>query len=229
MQVSNVTPTNAPDTTDPGAIVDVPCFTAGTWVLTPSGQKPIENLSAGDEVITADHGPQRIRWIGARRLERNELEAKPQLRPIRIKAGALGSALPERDLLVSPQHRMLVHSPIAVRMFDAAEVLVPAHMLIDVPGIAMEDATESLTYYHVLFDRHEIIFAEGAPSESLFTGPQAISSLPPAARAEIFELFPSLERPDHAPDSARQIPARGRQIRNMIDRHIKNDRPLINR
>lgn len=217
--------------TDNGANIPVdtvvPCFTSGTMIETPQGTRAIESLCAGDKVLTLDHGPQPIRWIGARQLTRADLMAKPKLLPIRIKAGALGSDLPRRDLVVSPQHRMLVRSAIAVRMFDAEEVLVPAHALVGMPGVTVEHTADTVTYYHVLFDRHEIVFAEGAPSESLFTGPEAMKSLPAAARSEILCLFPELRTPDHAPAAARQIPAKGRRIRNMIHRHVKNDCPLI--
>jgi len=227
MVVSNVTPTNAPDTADPDVLIDVPCFTSGTMIMTPSGEKAIDALSVGDEVITADHDVQRIRWIGTRRLSRSELAAKPKLRPIRIAAGALGNDLPRRDLLVSPQHRMLVRSAIAIRMFNSDEVLIPAHTLVGIPGVERDESAETVDYYHMLFDRHEIVFAEGAPSESLFTGPQALKSLSADARAEIFELFPWLERPDHTPEAARQIPVKGRQVRNMVQRHVKNAQPLL--
>lgn len=227
MNIVNVTPTNAPDTTDPAAIIDVPCFTAGTLIMTPEGPMPIEDLKVGDMVVTADNGPQHIRWIGTRNLSHEELVKKPKLLPILIKAGALGCDLPKRDLLVSPQHRMLVRSRIAVRMFDAEEILVPARILTASPGISVAKDTLSVTYYHLLFDRHEIVFAEGAPSESLFVGAQALSSVPPEARAEIFDLFPELETPWHVPQSARHIPENGRRARALVSRHVKNERPLI--
>ncbi len=227
IDIVNVIPSNAPDTTDPDAIVDVPCFAAGTMIATPEGDKPIESLSEGDLVITADLGPQPIRWIGTRTLTSAELAAKPRLRPIIIAAGALGAGLPRRDLRVSPQHRMLVRSTIAMRMFDTQEVLIPAIKLVDVPGITVDDSTDGVTYYHMLFDRHEIVTAEGAPSESLFTGPEALKSVGEKALAEIFELFPELEGADHTPDSARFIPTKGKKARQMIHRHLKNDTPLI--
>ncbi len=229
MNIVNVTPSNAPDTTDPDAIVDVPCFSSGTLIATPDGDVEIETLCAGDEVLTQDHGPQRIRWIGARSLNSRDLAGKPRLRPIRIAAGSLGSGLPRRDLLVSPQHRMLVRSAIAVRMFDASEILVPAHTLIGIPGIAVDEDTDTVEYYHMLFEQHEIVFAEGAPAESLFAGAEALKTVPPAARAEMLELFPSLGRPDFVPLPARPIPPKGRQVRNMVQRHIKNSRALIER
>lgn len=224
---SNVTPSNAPDTTDPTAIVDVPCFTAGTLIETPSGAKAIEDLAEGDLVLTLDHGPQPIRWIGSRTLTSVDLQANPRLRPICVSAGALGAGLPRRDLRVSPQHRMLVRSAIAVRMFDAQEVLIPAHKLVGVPGVHVDETASSETYYHILFDRHEIVTAEGAPSESLYTGPEALKSIGRDARDEIFEIFPELGDPDHVPIAARPIPETGKRVRHMIHRHVKNARPLI--
>ncbi len=205
----------------------VPCFCAGTLIDTASGPRAIETLAVGDEVQTLDHGPQSIRWIGARTLEAADLANKPKLRPIRIAAGSLGSDLPKRDLLVSPQHRMVIRSTIAVRMFDSEEVLVPAHKLVGIPGITVEEAARCVTYYHILFDRHEIVLAEGAPSESLYIGEQALKSIHPDARAEIAVLFPELMAPNHQPVAARQIPKRGRQIQTLLRRHMKNETALI--
>ncbi|KIC38555.1 calcium-binding protein [Ruegeria sp. ANG-R] len=217
--------------TDNGPDIDVdtvvPCFCAGTQIETTLGARAIETLSAGDKVVTLDHGPQSIRWIGARSLDASDLACKPKLRPIRIAAGSLGSGLPHRDLLVSPQHRMLIRSTIAVRMFDSEEVLVPAHKLVGIPGITVDEAAQGVVYYHMLFDRHEIVLAEGAPSESLFTGKQALKGIHPDALAEIAALFPEVTSPDHHPVAARQIPERGKQIHTLLRRHIKNDRALI--
>ena len=219
------------DLTDNGPDIPVdtvvPCFTRGTLIETPDGQRPIETLAIGDEVLTLDRGPQRIRWIGSRTLTGHDLKEKPKLRPVRIEAGALGSGLPQRDLLVSPQHRMLVRSAIAIRMFDTSEILVPSHTLVGFPGISVEDTDSEVTYFHLLFERHEIIFAEGAPSESLFAGTEALRTVPSDALAEMLELFPDLTSSDFEPEAARLIPTKGRQVRNMVHRHIKNSRALI--
>ncbi len=113
---------------DNGPSIDVdtvvPCFMAGTRIDTPQGQCLIEDLRVGDVVQTLDNGPQIIRWIGKRELDSIDLTLKPKLRPIKIDKGALGNGLPENDLRVSPQHRMLVRSPIAARMFARDEVLI---------------------------------------------------------------------------------------------------------
>ena len=103
---TNVVPLNAPDTSDPSApLVNVPCFTPGTAILTPSGPVAIERLRPGNLVTTADNGPQRIRWIGTRSLDRHTLQAHPAFRPVHLSGPAFGA---ERDLLVSPQHGILI-------------------------------------------------------------------------------------------------------------------------
>ena len=85
---------------------------------------------------------------------------------------------------------MLVKSKIAERMFGVSEVLIPAIKLVGMPGIYIDQDTDCVDYFHLLFDQHEIIFAEGAPTESLFTGPEALRSISPEARYEILQIFP---------------------------------------
>ncbi|PIE16125.1 MAG: hypothetical protein CSA68_03775 [Rhodobacterales bacterium] len=202
------------------------CFTAGCKISTPNGLQKIETLRVGDTVLTKDHGPQTIRWIGQRKFNAGQLAQNTKLRPIRIVQGTLGNGLPKRDLLVSRQHRMLMRSKVARRMFDVSEVLVPAIKLINLPGIFIDEQVETVEYFHLLFDQHEIIFAEGAPSESLLTGPQALKGLTPGARAEILSIFPELAAWNPALQSARLIPS-GKQQKKLVDRHLKNSRPCL--
>ncbi|MEJ2031177.1 MAG: Hint domain-containing protein, partial [Maritimibacter sp.] len=168
------------------------CFARGTRIVTPRGEVEIQNLKVGDKVLTLDNGFKPIRWIGHRKLEAEALDAVPKLRPIRIRAGALDNDLPVRDLVVSPQHRVLYRSPHAELMFGTHEVLLAARQLLDLEGVSVEREAREVEYWHFLFDRHEIVFAEGAASESLFTGVEALKSLSPEAREEIFALFPEL-------------------------------------
>lgn len=210
-------------TTDNTGVV---CFTSGTSIRTPRGDIPIEDLRKGDLVCTLDNGPQPIRWIGSRHISAAELDAHPNLRPIRIRAGALGPNIPEQDLMVSPQHRILVRSRIAVRMLDAQEVLIAAKHLLEVDGVDVASDLADITYYHFLFDQHEIVVAHGAEAESLYTGRQALKSVSPEARKEIFLLFPELESADCPPPTARHIVARTRAS-TLAQRHLRNSRPLV--
>lgn len=194
----------------------VPCFTAGVRLATAKGQRPVEKLSVGDLVETADHGLQPIRWIGSRTLDAVDLAANPRLQPIRIRKGALGDRLPKRDLLVSPQHRMMVRSAVAQSLFGTDEVLVAAKHLTALEGVEVALDVTEITYVHLLFDRHEVVYAEGAQSESLYTGEQALRAVGEAARAEILALFPELA--DGAASGARML-LNGRQGRNLAAGH----------
>jgi len=196
-----------------------PCFVAGTRLATPEGWRLIETLAVGDLVMTQDHGLRPIRWIGSA-----TCRAEGALAPIRIRAGALGQGLPCRDLLVSPQHRMLLRSRIAERMTGAREVLVPAKKLLSLPGIETVHDMETVTYLHLMFDEHEIVFAEGALTESLLPGPQAIEALGPEAAAELRAIFPDLK--ERGLLSARPIP-QGSVQRKLVSRHLANNRPVM--
>lgn len=216
--------------TDVFAVADAPysslaCFCAGTLIDTVAGPTPIENLRVGDMVVTMDNGPQPVRWIGDTALSASALEQQPNLRPIHIRQGALGVNMPKTDLYVSPQHRILVKSRIAERMFGKPEVLVAAKQLCAVDGIASTADCRSVTYYHMMFDQHEVVISNGAPTESLFAGPQAIKSLPAAAVAEIYSLFPELKELDEGPQSARQL-IPGRVGRELAARHARNQKAL---
>lgn len=202
----------------------VPCFTLGTLILTPSGEVPVERLAVGDEVLTVDAGVQRLRWIGTRQLDAAELARAPHLQPIRIAAGSLGRNLPERDLVVSPQHRCLVRSRIAERMAGGAEVLVAAKHLLGLPGISVVPPDAPVTYIHLLFDRHELVWSNGTVTESFYLGDQAVASVDAAAREEILALFPDLA--DIRPQGARPF-VRGRIARKLVERSQANRKPLV--
>ncbi len=169
----------------------IPCFTPGTHIATPKGERRIEELMVGDRVITRDNGIQEIRWIGQRTMTGEELAIAEHLRPVLIRQGALGKGLPERDMLVSPQHRVLMSSDKTALYFDESEVLVAAKHLTDMDGIDVVEVSET-TYIHVMFDQHEVILSDGAWTESFQPGDQTLSSMGDAQRAEILELFPEL-------------------------------------
>lgn len=205
-----------------------PCFTRGTLIATEQGQIPVEALVAGMKVKTADRGLQDLRWVGSRVLDAQTLQENPQLQPIRIRSGALGNGLPLRDLVVSPQHRILVRSKIAQKMFGAAEILVAARQLLQLDGIDIAWDLASVEYFHFLFDRHEVVFSEGAETESLYTGPEALKSVGEAAREEIFTILPELRDRvgDEAPQGARLLVS-GRQGRKLAVRHAQHHKALV--
>ncbi|WP_245999470.1 Hint domain-containing protein [Paracoccus methylarcula] len=196
--VSNGTTFADPYLDNVSLVAPVVCFAAGTLIETSCGPMAVEKLREGDMIRTRDNGLQPIRWIGSRKLSAAELAAAPNLRPIRIRAGAFGNNTPETNLIVSPQHRVLVRSKIAQRMFSADEVLVAAKHLLELDGVGIAEDMAQVEYLHILFDRHEIIFSNGAETESLYTGPEALKAVGPKARDEILALFPELRDMDPA-------------------------------
>ena len=161
----------------------VDCFTAGTLIRTPAGHAPIEALNIGDLVVTLDNGPQPIRWIGVRKLGSAELTAHPNLRPVLIQPGALGNPWP---ILVSPQHGVLLEDDHLVRA---------THLARNIKGARIAHGKRTITYIHLLFDAHQIIFANGIMAESFYPGPQGLHMMPLSAREEMMTLFPDFLRP----------------------------------
>ncbi|MEL7469965.1 MAG: Hint domain-containing protein [Pseudomonadota bacterium] len=129
-----------------------PCFAPGTLILTVDGELPVEDLAIGDLIMTADHGAQPLRWMGKRRVVFGTPETNRQ-KPIEIKAGALGGGMPRRALVVSPQHRMVLPGP------NGAEVLCLAKGLTGLANVLRMAGKRATTYYALLFDRHEVVYA----------------------------------------------------------------------
>ncbi|MAN97943.1 MAG: type I secretion protein [Roseovarius sp.] len=169
----------------------IPCFTPGTAIATPRGEKLVEELKVGDKVITRDNGLQEIRWIGQRMLSGEELAKSPHLRPVLIRAGSLGHGLPERDMLLSPQHRILLNSDRAALYFEEREVLAAAKHLVGIEGVSQVE-TRAATYIHFMCDQHEVVLSNGTWTESFQPGEQVLDGMGAAQRDEIYDLFPEL-------------------------------------
>ena len=170
------------------------CFTAGTNILTPNGPVAIEHLAGGDRVVTRDHGVQRIRWIGASEISAGRMQMRADLRPVLIGAGALGAGLPDADMRVSRQHRVLVRDWRSELMFgQEGGVLAAAFTLCNDGEIREERPATSVTYYHMAFDHHEIVYANGVETESFNPAERTVSAMDEAARQELLALFPELE------------------------------------
>ncbi len=157
------------------------CFCRDTLIDTSEGEVPIQNLSVGDLVTTLDHGYQPIQWIGS-----SHRLAAGNCAPIQIQAGTLEN---RRDLYVSPQHRILLRHWRNELLFGEMEVLATAKSLINGTSIRRQEGGE-VEYFHILCERHEILFAEGAPTESLYPGCEAWQTLHQSVRQEILRLFP---------------------------------------
>ncbi len=179
----------------------IPCFTPGTSIATPRGERLVEELREGDKIITRDNGIQEIRWIGQRPLDWVGLAANPHLKPVLIQKGALGNGLPERDIMVSPQHRFLVVNERTQLYFDEHEVLVAAKHLVDHRGVRSVESS-GLTYVHFMCDRHEVVLANGAWSETFQPGDYTLGGMGNAQRLELFELFPELATKEGREDYA---------------------------
>ncbi|SHJ59822.1 Hint domain-containing protein [Shimia gijangensis] len=205
---------------------NIVCFTRGTMIATQAGLVNVDDLAINDMIMTMDNGYQPIRWIGAKKVP-----ATGHLSPVKIARGALGHDIPNRDMWVSQQHRILLRSKLATRMFDTSEILVPAKKLSGLPGISIDDGLGEVQYFHFLLPNHEIVFANGAPAESMYLGKEALGTVGEGARKEILSLFPELMAPEFHPQSARvfapgkTIP--GRVLNNLLRRARQNNKTLF--
>ncbi|MDD9725825.1 Hint domain-containing protein [Roseovarius sp. SK2] len=169
------------------------CFTPGTRIETPDGPRLVEELREGDYVQTKDNGAEEIQWIGSRRMSGARLFAMPHLRPVRIRAGALGVERPDEELLVSPEHRMLVQGEIAQALYNTPEVLVSAKDLVNGRNIAIDLAVREVTYVHLLLPRHQVLWANGVETESFHPASASLQALDGEDRKRLLEYNPTLE------------------------------------
>lgn len=173
------------------------CFTPGTRIETPDGPRLVEELREGDWVQTKDNGAQEIQWMGSRRMTGARLFAMPKLRPIRIRSGAFGVGRPDDELLVSPEHKMLIKGAVAQALFNTPEVLVSAKDLVNSSTISVDLAVREVTYYHMLLPSHEILWANGLETESFHPASTALTTLDEGDRKRLLELYSGLEYEPH--------------------------------
>lgn len=183
----NFTYTISDGTNDDTGFVNVssiPCFVAGTRIRTPYGDRPVEDLMPGDLVDTRDDGAQPIRWIGSR-----AVPAEGDLAPIVIRKNTFGR---HDTVMVSPQHRVLVRDSLAELLFGEGEVLVAAKDLVNDHSVRPKPGGE-VTYVHLMFDRHQLVYSGGLETESFLPGPQTTSILEQPVVEEICRIFPELD------------------------------------
>jgi len=183
-------------------VENIICFTPGARILTQFGERAIEQLHLGDMVVTRDHGLQPIRWIGQR-----SVPGIGDFAPISVASSVMQGSRDE--LLVSPQHRILFTGYRAELLFGESEVLVAAKHLVNDRDVRICPCDE-VTYIHIMFDGHEVIYAEGIATESFHASDTALNAVITAAREELFAIFPEL----------RSAPGRHRETaRHCLKRH----------
>lgn len=206
------------------------CFTPGTLITTRAGKCPVEKLRPGDKLLTRDHGFQPLLWRGMRRADPSC--AGRGARPVFIRAGALGPGQPERDMIVSPGHRLLSTDPEFLRDIDEPEALIEAQALAGRPGI-VRMAPEQVVYVHLLMDRHEVILAENSWTESFRLSPSVLHTMAAAGREQLARILPQLrgwaagagQEAVQAP--ARLCPAAGDSAGRIVYRIRPEIRPEI--
>ncbi len=202
------------------------CYASGTKILTERGDVPVEQLKVGDLVETLDHGLQPIRWI--RKSEHSLEDVDNADQPVQIKAGALGHSLPSQDLIVSPQHRILVGGNGQLQQTFATEAFAPAKSLTLVPGIRNMKGKRQITWVHFACDKHEVITANGCLSESLLLGPMVVNGLQAAERIALTDIFGPVAATDTALNgvSAREC-LTAENARRQIAKQLKEKRRLV--
>ncbi len=176
-----------------GDIFTPPCFTPGTMIMTPKGPRAVETLEVGDMVMTRDNGRQPILWIGSVDVPAARLLTDTRFRPILLRKNALGPDMPNRDMHLSPQHRVLIRDERAEMFFGANEVLVAAKHLIDDRNILVDHLAQDVTYMHLYCADHQILIADGLEAESFRPGKVGLEALSEDARDEFLELFPEFD------------------------------------
>ncbi|MBU2888223.1 Hint domain-containing protein [Celeribacter halophilus] len=191
------------------------CLAGDTRVHTESGALQAQDLNVGDMVWTADHGFQPIQWLGKTVLSAEYLKTNPKQQPITLTKDSLAPGVPQSDLTVSRQHRVLISSPVAQRMTGKFEVLVPAVKLLDVVGIELSVPSDGVTLVHILFERHELIAAEGALVESLMVTDHVNSKIH------------GVDLGDRKIDVPARLIVDKKRAKQLVSRIVKNQRPLF--
>lgn len=180
---------NAPKEAPSGVI----CFTPGTMIATPEGPRDVLTLMEGDRVQTQDNGPAEILWIGRRVVTGARMEVHPHLRPVRLLEGALERGVPDSGLLVSPDHRIVLGGKKARMLFNAEEVLVTARDLVNDETVIFAHDLRNVVYIHMMLPQHEIVFANGVPTETFHPASAALATLRSEEQARLLTRVPEIK------------------------------------
>lgn len=202
----------------------IPCYAAGTMIDTPEGPRAVETLRVGNLVNTVDHGPQTIRWM--RRSSQPLKDVALHEKPVLIRAGALGPDLPSQNLIVSPQHRILVGGAGQLQQVFSSEAFAPAKSLTSLPGIRHMQGKAEITWVHFACARHEVVMANGCLSESLLLGPMVLNGIENPELRALTAFFGSADLPDAALNGP---PARECLTVGEVRRQLQSHRRAVGR
>jgi hypothetical protein len=202
------------------------CFCTGTFIYTPRGPVPVEDMRVGYPVRTLDYGVQPVRWIGT------TLHSEPRAHaPIEIAAGALGHGFPASTLRVSPYHRLCLRSSIAERMFGTPEVLLSARFLLDVPGVHQISGEIPVRYWHIATARHCLVNANGTWAETLFPGLSVPTGMDASDVSQLEVVFDQKLARGTEETATTKPPVRpvlrGAAQRAFVARHLKQRRAFV--
>ncbi|MEM7441261.1 MAG: Hint domain-containing protein [Pseudomonadota bacterium] len=187
--VAEVKATNQPEALVQSSML---CFTKGARILTAFGDVPIEDLRVGDLIHTVDNGLQPVKWIGAREVGPARLHAEPNLRPVRIAAHSFGHGRPYADLRLSRHHRILLEDGLSDEGYSPDGLLAAIDALVNGSSITETNAADGVTYFHLLFEDHQLLYVEGFEAESFFPTPAAIAAMVESDRDSLFAALPRL-------------------------------------
>lgn len=166
------------------------CFAAGTQIATPTGPRRVETLRPGELVSTEGRGPMALVWSGRR--EVLFARGDNRFRPILFRPGSLGPDLPERDLVVSPDHHIVLRGEDVAELTGNFAALAPAGALAELRGARQMLGKRRITYVHLMLESHAILKAEGAAAESYYPTPAALATLSDSQRSSVFGNIPAL-------------------------------------
>ncbi|MDO5648213.1 Hint domain-containing protein [Paracoccus sp. (in: a-proteobacteria)] len=198
------------DAIDPDAVTI--CFLAGTRIAVPAGERLVQDLRAGDLVMTLDAGPQPLVWVSSERVDAARLDLFPNLRPVKFARGALGPNIPRRPVFVSPQHRVLIDTAQGPALASARHLVTEG-----MPRTRIIKRHGDVTLVHLALAQHHILLAEGAPMESFFPGPVALRALPGPCRDRLKQAIPGLTDRHNPMTPARPFLTR-KQVRAALSR-----------
>ena len=165
---------------------EVVCFTPDCRIDTPRGLVPAADLRPGDMLLTADNGPQPLRWIGRSDISGLKRVAG-DLHPVLIRKDAFGPGRPARDIRVSPQHRFCLGD--AALLFHDEEVLAPAKGLVDGARVVVDRSARPVSYVHLLLDRHELLFCDGVQTESFQPAFRTMAMMDSRTRSDLTQAI----------------------------------------